>query len=365
MDISGSGAATALNAPVTTTASGLPAAANFSLRSGVNGQQGTEAIDLTHSAPGEQQTAFNDALLSVINGLLQGQGKEINPLIVSGMPAEESEEKKGEGRGTALTEPQQMLDSLLQASQQQIAAVPVSSTPLQTADALLTNHRSGAHGGIAPLAIALQTSSAQPNGEQSVQPPLPVSLKGMQSVAPQPLMTTLSEGAAPVSPLASGQSAAAPDNDKAVSFQTRLALIKPEGGEDRLAWQLHAALGERLQVQVKNQIQHATIRLDPPDMGKIDISMQIENGRMQVHINASQGEVYRALQQVSNDLRQSLTEQNFVQVNVQVSSQSGQPQGGKEHQFAGTQTNVLAAAEADSDSPGTDRREDDSVILTV
>lgn len=46
---------------------------------------------------------------------------------------------------------------------------------------------------------------------------------------------------------------------------------------------------------------------------------------MTVQINAGQPDVYRALQSVSNELRQNLLQPN-VQVNVQVSSHSPQQQ---------------------------------------
>jgi flagellar hook-length control protein FliK len=370
MDMPVSGAPAASNMSGSTTASGLPIAANTSAQPNVSARPAQQTIDPTQSAPAEQQTAFNDALLSILNGLLQGQGKEAKPLIVAGAATDKSDEKKGEESDTTLAaqnaSPQQMLDALLMASQQPIKPVTLSSTPTQTGENLLMNHRSGTNGngGIAPLMSPVQTASAPSAVDLGVQPTTAMP-KGMQAVVPQPLLATLTEGPAPVNNAIPAAGSAALGAEKAPSFQAQLATVKLDGGEDRLAQQLHAALGERLQVQVKNQIQHATIRLDPPDMGKIDISMQIENGRMQVHINASQGEVYRALQQVSNDLRQSLTEQNFMQVNVQVSSQSGQQQGGKEQPFADSQAAVLAAAEQENDSQGADRREDDSVLLTV
>ncbi|AJZ91872.1 hypothetical protein VW41_05565 [Klebsiella michiganensis] len=151
----------------------------------------------------------------------------------------------------------------------------------------------------------------------------------------------------------------------AVGSETPLASATIKLAPDSSRWtqQLQSALGERLQVQIKDQIQHATIRLDPPEMGKIDIAVQIENGRVQVTINASQGEVYRALQQVSNDLRQSLTEQNFVQVNVQVSSQNGQRDGGQQQASREQQQDVIAAL--DLEAQATERREDASVLMTV
>ena len=101
-------------------------------------------------------------------------------------------------------------------------------------------------------------------------------------------------------------------------------------------------------------------------MGKVDISLQIENGRMQVHISASNGETYRALSQISNELRQSLTEQNFVQVNVQVSSQSGQSQQGRgEQQMFAPERGPAAGAEIADETSQSTVNQDDSVLLTV
>ncbi|WP_439411890.1 flagellar hook-length control protein FliK [Enterobacter ludwigii] len=134
------------------------------------------------------------------------------------------------------------------------------------------------------------------------------------------------------------------------------------------AEQLHSALGDRLQLQIQNQIQHATIRLDPPNMGKIDISMQVDNGRLQIHINASHGDVYRALQQVSNELRQTLADKNFIQVNVQVSSQHpGQPshQEGRQKNFTGQQEQISASTEREDTGRSSSDKDDESIILTV
>lgn len=132
------------------------------------------------------------------------------------------------------------------------------------------------------------------------------------------------------------------------------------------AQQLKSALGERLQIQLKNQIQHATIRLDPPEMGKIDIALKLDGGRMQVHISAGQADVYRALQQTSGELRQMLVGHHVDQVTVQVSAQSGQQQQGRGH-AAGEppQTTIAAAAEMADAGAGGLHQQDDSVLLTV
>ncbi|WP_053075885.1 flagellar hook-length control protein FliK [Pluralibacter gergoviae] len=129
---------------------------------------------------------------------------------------------------------------------------------------------------------------------------------------------------------------------------------------------LKRVLGERLQVQLKNQVQHATIRLDPPEMGKIDIALKLEGGRVQVQISASHAEVYRALLLTSGDLRQSLSEQHFSAVSVQVSSQSGQQHQGRGHSPDEPATAaIIAGAEMPAEASVGERHRDDSVLLTV
>lgn len=122
---------------------------------------------------------------------------------------------------------------------------------------------------------------------------------------------------------------------------------------------LRMALGERLQVQADSRVQHATIRLDPPDMGKIDISIHFEGGKLQVNINTNQGEVYRALQQSSAELRQTLIGQNSAEVNVQVSANSQQQQQQRHPSHHG-QADILAAQHFESQA---EKNADDGTLL--
>ncbi|WP_016256114.1 flagellar hook-length control protein FliK, partial [Yersinia pestis] len=127
--------------------------------------------------------------------------------------------------------------------------------------------------------------------------------------------------------------------------------------------QLRMALGERLQVQADNRVQHATIRLDPPDMGKIDISIHFEGGKLQVNINANQGEVYRALQQSSAELRQTLIGQNSTEVNVQVSANSQQQQQQPRHSNHHGQADILAAQHFESQAEI--NADDGTLLITI
>lgn len=143
------------------------------------------------------------------------------------------------------------------------------------------------------------------------------------------------------------------------------APLRLESSHQDIGQQLQSALGDRLNIQVNNQIQHATIRLDPPEMGKIEIVLHFEAGKLQVQINAGQSDVYRALQQVSQELRQALTEQHFVDVDVQVSSQHQQQQQPGHHpQQQGSLATPVLANDA-SDTRATGPREDTSILMTI
>ncbi|WP_331397917.1 flagellar hook-length control protein FliK [Enterobacter quasihormaechei] len=338
---------------------------------------------------GQPTADFNEALSNVIGTLLAGQGAPAPTIL----PGEErpllSEEDAPPSAESLLKDDarQQLLETLLMSGR---AASPtftdspvglaVSATP--PALTLEVKPKSDAARALSVLHTSLASQSVPPASAPTQQPLTPLTqpaprAAGVDAVPTATVAHVVSQPAAadltqvmPVamSTPASASPSPAPSVGAAVTSTPSLpaTTLKMDPEPSRWSEQLQSALGERLQVQVKQQIQHATIRLDPPDMGKIDIAMQIDSGRVQVQINASHAEVYRALQQTSNELRQSLTEQNFVQVNVQVSSQSGGQQQGRGHSFNGQQDTIMAGAEiAAHSSAGDDARRDNSVLLTV
>lgn len=107
------------------------------------------------------------------------------------------------------------------------------------------------------------------------------------------------------------------------ALEQRLQL---QGPEAKWGEQMLHALRDSVELQLKQNKQQATIRLDPAELGSLEIRLNQEGGRLQVQISAAQGDVARLLQQTSDRLRQDLIGQHFVQVEVQVSadSQSGQ-----------------------------------------
>ncbi|KQZ32536.1 flagellar hook-length control protein FliK [Duganella sp. Root1480D1] len=89
-------------------------------------------------------------------------------------------------------------------------------------------------------------------------------------------------------------------------------------------WQqpLRAALGDRLQLQLARNDERAVIRLEPPNMGSVEISVRHSGGALQVNIAASHSEVLRQLNNIGDAVRQDLSQRQFGEVAVTVSASS-------------------------------------------
>jgi len=107
------------------------------------------------------------------------------------------------------------------------------------------------------------------------------------------------------------------------------------------AWRqsLQEALGERMHLQVGKGIEQAVIRLDPPQLGRIDIAIRHSAGSLEVNISATNSEVLRQLQTVSDNLRSDLSQRQFTEVAVTVApapksgaAPFGDPQQGRGRQ---------------------------------
>lgn len=124
------------------------------------------------------------------------------------------------------------------------------------------------------------------------------------------------------------------------SPQSQLTLHAPEA---KWGEQLLHALRDNVQVQIQQKIQNATIRLDPPELGSLEIYLSHESGRLTVNISASQADVARLIQTTSDRLRQELAGPQFTHVNVQTSAdgQSGQQQS-RERQRSLEDEHILA-----------------------
>jgi flagellar hook-length control protein FliK len=104
------------------------------------------------------------------------------------------------------------------------------------------------------------------------------------------------------------------------------ATVKLAGAPEQWQQPLREALGDRLQVQLQRNNDHAVIRLEPPNMGSIEISIRHSAGALQVNLSASNSEVVRQLNTIGDSVRQDLSTRQFADVAVTVSSSRAQAQ---------------------------------------
>ena len=98
------------------------------------------------------------------------------------------------------------------------------------------------------------------------------------------------------------------------------APVKLAGAPEQWQQPLREALGDRLQVNLQRNNNQAVIRLDPPNMGSIEISIRQSAGALQVNLSASNSEVVRQLNAIGDSVRQDLATRQFSEVAVTVST---------------------------------------------
>ncbi|OEZ53960.1 flagellar hook-length control protein FliK [Duganella sp. HH105] len=104
------------------------------------------------------------------------------------------------------------------------------------------------------------------------------------------------------------------------------AVVKLAGSPEQWQQPLREALGDRLQVQLQRNNDHAVIRLEPPNMGSIEISIRHSAGSLQVNLSANHSEVLRQLNTIGDSVRQDLSTRQYADVSVTVTSSRAQAQ---------------------------------------
>lgn len=168
-------------------------------------------------------------------------------------------------------------------------------------------------------------------------------------------------------PLEAGDPLLSAERAQAPAPQVLDRTLKLQAPEAKWGEQMLHSLRENVELQVQQKIQSATIRLDPPELGSMEILLSHESGRLHVQLTAANADVARLLQQSSERLRQELVGQHFVQVNVQVGADGGGQQGQQRQRAALAAEELPLAArtpeQEQQDSQAAERARD--VLITV
>ncbi|WP_249339272.1 MULTISPECIES: flagellar hook-length control protein FliK [unclassified Vibrio] len=87
--------------------------------------------------------------------------------------------------------------------------------------------------------------------------------------------------------------------------------------------QMLQVLHDRVTLQAQQHMQEAKIRLDPPELGKLELLVRVDGDKLNVQINANSTATREALTQISERLRAELQQQNFVHVEVNIGTGQG------------------------------------------
>lgn len=108
-----------------------------------------------------------------------------------------------------------------------------------------------------------------------------------------------------------------------------------EFGADRREW--GGALGARIVTMVANDIQQARIQLDPPELGSLEIRLQVQQDQATVQVQTQNAQVREVLESSAQRLRDALAGQGIQLSGFDV-SERGQQQGGQGDQPADQQS---------------------------
>ncbi|MBM4865147.1 flagellar hook-length control protein FliK [Vibrio parahaemolyticus] len=166
----------------------------------------------------------------------------------------------------------------------------------------------------------------------------------------QALLNQPGQGQATTAPLnvqtsaPSAQAVSAATVAHAHTQSSEWAAVKVDTSAGKWGEQMMQVLHDRVTLQAQQSVQEAKIRLDPPDLGKLDLLVRVDGDRLSVQINANTAATREALMQVSERLRTELQEQNFVHVDVNVGADQGQER--HQQQMNDEDTTIFAAHES-------------------
>ncbi|GGK72863.1 flagellar hook-length control protein FliK [Amphritea balenae] len=138
-------------------------------------------------------------------------------------------------------------------------------------------------------------------------------------------------------------------------------MVMPQGVRPGMpAWS--QAVNDRVMLMSSRNGQFAEIQLDPPELGSLQVKLQVKNEQVSVVFNTPHGSVREALEQSMPRLKEMFEEQGLNLADSSVEDQSsGQQTDGESDDSAGY--GGYAAADREDDVSGSEKMQQDSLAL--
>lgn len=262
---------------------------------------------------------------------------EIDPAAVQALPAEAQPQAVSAEALLGLCLPQQPLmpqqplarQPALQASGQAEAALDLD-TPRQTP----INARLGMQGGTESPGSAAAPLEEAPSADAFALRPL--SEAGRSADAPAGLINPAALRAAPAP--------SAADTGPAVTPAT--SRLAPEVGSS--AW--GQALGDKVVWMASGSQQSASLTLNPPNLGPLQIVLNVSNDQATANFFAAQPEVRQAIEDALPRLREMMSEAGIQLGQASVSADTPSQNQPSEQPGRGSSTSALAPDDAEQDA---------------
>ncbi|NMH66720.1 flagellar hook-length control protein FliK [Shewanella salipaludis] len=150
------------------------------------------------------------------------------------------------------------------------------------------------------------------------------------------------------SPLADSQSyqqlsGQQPNGQQLAALQTGVSQwgpvsVSPNAAVTQQAREMLTPLREQLRFQIDQQIKHAELRLDPPELGKVELNIRLDGDRLHVQMHAVNPAVRDALSTGLERLRAELAMDHGGQIQLDIGSGQGEAQQQGRQQTGGSIT---------------------------
>lgn len=130
----------------------------------------------------------------------------------------------------------------------------------------------------------------------------------------------------------------------------QLETMNVSNARDTGAW--GQGLGERINWMVNQKLNTATIRMDPPMLGRLEVQILVSDEATNVTINTQHAQTREMIENASFRLREFLQESGYQNVNVDVSHQQDQQQASEQADGDNTAEGDEPLAAQDADARG-------------
>jgi flagellar hook-length control protein FliK len=104
--------------------------------------------------------------------------------------------------------------------------------------------------------------------------------------------------------------------------------VTPQANMAQQAHEMLTPMREQLRFQIDQRIKHAELRLDPPELGKVELNIRLDGDRLHIQMHAANPAVREALLVGLDRLRNDLTQDHGGQIDLDI----GQSSSGDERQ---------------------------------